>query len=363
MRPGIIAAPKPDFEGFARTVLRQRPPQRVYTVEMFLDAGIKGQLRERLGIANGDSGLPPKIEYIRQDVELLAALGYDLVRVHLPDSEFRMDVRSSADSDFGDFARTSQGYIVHEHGGPVQNMRDIEDYPWPRIDSLDLSPLEWAEKNLPDGMRAFDMSSQFLECANWLMGYETLMMKMYEDEELVDALLERIGATYLAYTRLLCDFDCIAVIWAADDMGFKTQTFVSPDWLREKILPLHKAAAAIAHAKGKLYFLHSCGKVDTLMDDFIEDVRIDAKHSYEDSVTPVTDIYDRFGSRVGVLGGIDVDFLSRASEDDVRRRVREVLARCHPSGGYALGSGNSITEYVSVDNYLAMLDEAWRWNG
>ncbi|MGD0111927.1 MAG: hypothetical protein ABSD48_08670 [Armatimonadota bacterium] len=30
---------------------------------------------------------------------------------------------------------------------------------------------------------------------------------------------------------------------------------------------------------------------------------------------------------------------------------------CQPGGGYCLGTGNSVANYLPVDNYLAMLEE------
>ena len=71
----------------------------------------------------------------------------------------------------------------------------------------------------------------------------------------------------------------------------------------------------------------------------------------------------RWGDRVSLIGGIDMDFLCRASEEQVRRRVRETLDVCQPGGGYCLGTGNSVANYVPVDNYLAMLDEGRRYGG
>ena len=65
--------------------------------------------------------------------------------------------------------------------------------------------------------------------------------------------------------------------------------------------------------------------------------------------------------RIGVVGGVDVDALSRMETCDLRRYVRRILEECAPGGGYALGSGNSVTNYVRVENYLAMLEEGWRW--
>ncbi len=69
----------------------------------------------------------------------------------------------------------------------------------------------------------------------------------------------------------------------------------------------------------------------------------------------------KYGDRVGLIGGIDMDFLCRASEADVRGRTRETLDACHPGGGYCLGSGNSIADYLPLDNYLAMLDEGRKY--
>jgi uroporphyrinogen decarboxylase len=186
---------------------------------------------------------------------------------------------------------------------------------------------------------------------------------MYEEPELVAALLEKVAEVYFAYTRLLCQFEGIGAIWGTDDMGYKTQTLVAPEWLRAHVLPLHKKAAAIAHEHGKLYFLHSCGKIDALTDDLIEDVGIDAKHSFEDAATPVEEFGRRWGARVGVIGGIDVDFLARATGEQVRRRTRATLEALHPGGGYVLGTGNSVTDYVPLENYLAMVDEGRRFGG
>ena len=81
----------------------------------------------------------------------------------------------------------------------------------------------------------------------------------------------------------------------------------------------------------------------------------------EDTIERVTDAKREYGSRCTLLGGIDVDFLCRADEPAIRQRVRRTLDVCMPGGGYCLGSGNSVANYVPVDNYLAMLDEGRRY--
>jgi uroporphyrinogen decarboxylase len=98
------------------------------------------------------------------------------------------------------------------------------------------------------------------------------------------------------------------------------------------------------------------------MPDLIDDVEIDGKHSFEDVIEPVTVAKERYGDRISILGGIDVDFLCRADEDQIRERVRETLETCLPGGGYCLGTGNSVANYIPVENYLVMLDEGRKFS-
>jgi len=57
-------------------------------------------------------------------------------------------------------------------------------------------------------------------------------------------------------------------------------------------------------------------------------------------------------------GGIDMNFLTVASPEEVYARSRAMLERTAGRGNYMLGSGNSIPEFVPVENYLAMIRAA-----
>jgi uroporphyrinogen decarboxylase len=159
----------------------------------------------------------------------------------------------------------------------------------------------------------------------------------------------------------MLQFERVELVWGSDDMGFKTGLLISPADMREFVLPGHKLMAQISHDAGCPYLLHSCGKLEAIMGDLIEEVRIDARHSFEDVIEPVTEAKERYGGRIALLGGVDMDFLCRADEKAVRKRTRETLKRCMPGGGYCLGTGNSVANYIPLDNYLAMLDEGRKW--
>ena len=70
------------------------------------------------------------------------------------------------------------------------------------------------------------------------------------------------------------------------------------------------------------------------------------------------DAYERWGKRIAILGGIDLDFLCRSTPEQITARAQAMLDRAASRGSFALGSGNSIPYYVPDDNYFAMIAPA-----
>jgi uroporphyrinogen decarboxylase len=156
--------------------------------------------------------------------------------------------------------------------------------------------------------------------------------------------------------------DRVVALWMGDDMGFRSGPLISPAHLRRYVFPYQKEIASIAHEQGRPFLLHTCGNLEVVMEDLINEVGIDARHSFEDAIQPVENFSEHYGKRIAVIGGVDVDLLARGSQEQVRARTRQILEACAPSGGYVLGSGNSITNYIQPENFLAMLDEGRRYN-
>jgi uroporphyrinogen decarboxylase len=361
---GIFEKPvHPDVGGLVDNLLRRRVPPRVHNVELFLDPEVKEAVCRRFGLAAGVDPSDP-VGAARRDIAVHSFLGYDMFRVGVArKTVFPVMSLAAADTAGAPATRRAERTWQEEHTGPIQDWKDFEAYPWPKVADLDLSILEWLEKNLPPGMGWYELTAHVYEMLSFLLGYETLCYLMVDDPALVDAVLERVGAFYVEFTRTLADFPRAAVIWGSDDLGFRTGTLVQPAFLREKVIPWHARCAELAHAKAKPYLLHSCGDLDSIMDDLIGTVGIDGKHSFEDVILPVTRAKSLYGDRISLLGGIDMDFLCRSDEKAVRRRVRETLDACMPGGGYCLGTGNTVANYVPLANYLAMLDEGRRYGG
>ena len=194
------------------------------------------------------------------------------------------------------------------------------------------------------------------------MGLESFSYALADQPDLVAAICQRVGELTAAAAAHAVTVDNVGMIFLGDDLGFATGTLISPAVLREHIFPHHRRLVEIGHAAGKLVLLHSCGNLGGVMDEII-DLGFDAKHSFEDKIMRVEEVSRRWGDRIAILGGVDMDLLGRGSEAEVRRRTREILECCAAGGtGYCLGTGNSVANYIPPENYLAMLDEGRRWN-
>jgi len=347
----------PDVEELLDVLWRRARPKRVHYIELFHDAEVIQRIADRY-ILTGDLNKNDPAYALKLNIAVHQFLGFDVF--HLPmagEDFFTLKINLARDTAVQNTNRGGRIWM-EEHKGPIQSWKDFESYPWPEIKNIDLSQLEWMEKNLQRNMGCYKLTAGILETLTWLIGYENFCLMIYDDPALIGAICEKVGTFYVEYTKVLCTFECIPIIWGSDDMGFRTSTLVSADFLRKKILPWHRRCAEIAHNTQRPYLLHSCGKLDEIMLDLIKDVKIDAKHSFEDNILPVIEAFHAYSDQIAILGGIDVDFLCRSDEKSVRQKVKATLEVCmQKKGGYCLGTGNSVANYISLDNYLAMLDE------
>jgi len=351
----------PDWQAFVDCIRRRGTPARVHHYELFLDGEVQTAVAERYGLLAGLDANDPYYGWRRQ-IAIQRFLGYDYVTAGV--DELRMVFNWNAAPDTAGLQRSGGRQYLDEHRGPITSWAELEAYSWPDVSQATTRSLEWLETNLPDDMCVIGGGfGHFCEHLTWLMGYESLCLALYDDRALVQALADRILQQSLAVARLVVQFDRVKLMLGSDDMGFRSGTLIHPDDLRTFVLSGHRAVARIAHAAGRPYLLHSCGNLAAILEDLIEDVKVDAKHSFEDTIEDVRHAKRAYGHRLSLLGGIDVDFLCRATEAQIRQRVRDTLAVCQPGGGYALGTGNSVANYVPLDNYLAMLDEGRRFAG
>ena len=351
-----LPPPEPDIESLL-AVLARKVPRRLPLFEL----GIHDRVMEEIRGAGmvplpGPGGEGDLRGAVADRVDMWRRLGYDYFLVRA-DSLFSLPHHAAAGGD-------GRGWM-DEHRGAIRSLEECERYPWPGEENLSFHTLEAALECLPPGMGLAAFSGGVLEWVTILLGMERFMLGLYDEPELVKEVVDRVGRSIHHTFARFCREERVAFIFLGDDFGYKNATLIHPDQLRELILPWLKRYADQAHAAGKPFVLHSCGCIEAVMPDLVEEVGIDARHSFEDGVTPVEQVCREWGDRVAVLGGVDVDILSRGPRERITERTRQVLGACAPGGGYAAGSGNSIPDYVPAENYDHFLElvEEWRRRG
>ena len=354
-----LANPKPDCGRFIRSLTGQEKTSRPPLIEYLVDDMLRKPIIEMIGRewVNPGADRESQMAYWDNFVAFWQHMGYDFVRLEIG---MGFSTHGLVSKDTAPGSDKMRGW-VDQHHGTITSWEDFEKYPWPKLEDVDFFPMEYVNAHMPEGMGLISCHGGGpYEHLSAIFSYEQFCYALVDQPDLVQAVIDRIGALMEGYYRMLLDLDRLIVVFPGDDMGFKTGTLISPQYLIKYTLPWHQRFAAMAHEKGKPYFLHSCGNLETIMPHLINEVGIDAKHSYEDAIIPVAEMQRRYGDRIAILGGIDVDILTRGTPDEVRKYVRGVIDVCGPRGRYAVGSGNSIPSYIPLENYMTMIDEALR---
>lgn len=343
---------QPDYRRFLSVLTGETRPDRLPFIDLRVDDGV---IERIVGEPFRRGETTAETEAIAADliVRCCLALDWDMAwaRCSVP---FPKRAHTAPDT-AGGGVRAWQD----SHGEGMTTRQAFESYPWPEPGAVQEAHLEALAARIPEGMGLFSTTSGVYENATRLMGVEGFAFCLMDDPELVADVFHAVGERVVAHIDRLASHDAIRACWMGDDLGHKTGLQLSPELLRVYVFPWIAQCAEACHRYGKPFVLHSCGDIYGVLDEII-DLGIDGKHSFEDSILPIEEALARYHGRIALIGGVDVDLLARGDLDAIRRRTRQIIDVCAPTGRWALGSGNSFANYIPVESYLAMLDEGRR---
>lgn len=327
----------PDINNLLR-VLKGEKTDRLPLFELYMDDPVSEYFAGHPVDENDELG------HLKMVIDANYNAGFDYATTRIDEVAFPTAQRKSAAS------------VSMNGGSMITDYESFQAYPWPEVGRCDFSSLEKISGYLPEGMKLAVMGPcGVLENVTAILGYDNLCMMLYDDPELLEAVFARVGQIFVDYYERAASYDTVAFLISNDDWGFNTQTFLPVADMRRLVFPWHKRIAEVAHRHGKPIVLHSCGYMGDVMEDIIEDMKYDAKHSYEDNILSVEESYKRWGSRITVLGGLDLQYLYASTEDEIYERCMKMMEMAEKGGRYALGTGNSMAYYIPVDRYEAIL--------
>lgn len=239
--------------------------------------------------------------------------------------------------------------------GCVKNEETFNQYPWIGPQDAYYKDMDLIGQNLPDGMKVMLCHGPLFNGMMRIMGLETMCMAIFENPGLIKAVAEKIGELAVNIVECALQRDFVGGLWLGDDMAYSTSLMVSPDFMREYIFPYYKRIGDICKRHNKLFVFHSDGLLADVFDDLIA-CGVQAVHPNEPQSVDIVELKKRVGNKAALIGNVDVDLLTRGSKDDVIKATRNLIDNVAPGGGFVLGSGNSIADYIPIENYKAMLD-------
>lgn len=343
----------PDYRNIvmaARNLTPMRIPLYEHAISVKVMERIMG--KEFHDLDNGDRS--DKREFFRNYNNFFRLMGYDTV-------SFECSICA---------VMPGSGALTNRRPGVIKSREDFEKYPWDEIPELYFKTyseyFELLGEQMPPGMKAVGgVGFGLFECVQDLVGYTGLCYMSVDDPGLYEDLFRAIGdIMYKVWGELLKRYgDTFCVCRFGDDLGYKTNTLIPAEDIKTKIIPQYKRIIDLVHSFNKPFLLHSCGMIFNVMEDLINTAGIDAKHSNEDQIAPFSEWVEKYGDRIGNFGGVDTGHLCMKSESEIREMVCEILTYTGKYGGIAVGSGNSIPEYVPDTGYLAMVKTVRKMRG
>jgi len=247
--------------------------------------------------------------------------------------------------------------------------RDVEAYPWPDPQWSDVSHLRQEAASYGGRYAILGGAwSPFWHDLIDLLGMETMYLKMYDEPELVDAVLGKMVDYYAAVSQRIFDAAASAldVFFIGNDFGSQRGPLLSEPMFRRFILPHLRRLVDLGHQYRLKVMLHCCGGFYELIAAMIE-IGLDGLHAVQPSCAgmDLRRLKAEFGGKILFNGAIDSHHvLIKGTPALVRCKTREVLEVMKPGGGYVAGaSHDSILEETPLENVLAMFDAIREFGG
>lgn len=296
-----------------------------------------------------------KVEAFRRVAKVSVQLGYDM----LP---FEGCIVSIVQGGRG---LCGQGEVL------IDSMEALEAYPWDeKLQQYIQNFREYFDalrEALPEGIKAVGgVGSGMFETMQDFVPFQELAFLQVDDPEVYEALWKRIGDLEFSIWQWVLEnyADCYAVCRFGDDLGFRSSTLLQPSEIRKHIIPQYKRIVDLVHSYDKPFLLHSCGKIYDVMEDLIDTVGIDAKHSNEDAIDRFDVWVKKYGDRIGNFGGVEMNIMTLNTPEEVKAYVFDLLERIGTgNGGIAIGTGNQISPYTKPENWIAMCEAVREFRG
>ena len=292
----------------------------------------------------GDPDFASKLGNCFTDLSCSPPDGWCEVEPDIWEDNFGVQWDRSVDKDIG--------VVVNQLVNPL----NLDGYEFPDPDNPGIwEPYPAVTVDKGDAFVIANHGFSLFERAWTLCGMENLLAAMASDPGFANRLLDRILDYNLSIIEHACEYDIDAMMFG-DDWGMQTGVLMGAGMWREYIGPRVRAMYQEVKARGKYVFIHSCGKVDELFPDLIEN-GLDVFNPFQPEVIDVCETKRVFGDRLCFYGGVSTQrTLPYATPEETREEVLRLIEAVGKDGGYFASPAHAIPADGKPENIAAMID-------
>lgn len=332
----------PDFERLRKVFMLEGNPDRVPNVELHVDWQIKEEFLGR------------PIKAIQDDIDFWYQAGYDYIYLRA-NYEFKMVGDGNAEDDHIYAGDMQVSKWVEDETSLINSWEDFENYPWPDPKTIDYSNLITCAKGLYPGMKIISGVGGIFTRVWRIMGFDSFSYALMDQPDLIEAMFRKVGEIQIEVFKNIVEMESIGAMWYGDDLAYKTGTMVHPKHLRKYLFPYIKQMGDLCKEKDLPFVMHSDGNLFSVLPDLL-DAGLNALHPIEPLAMDGIELQKEYGDRLCLLGNIEIgEILTLGTPEIVEAEVKKKIAALAKHGGYAVGSSNTVAQYVKLENFKAMI--------
>ncbi|MFH0990107.1 MAG: uroporphyrinogen decarboxylase family protein [bacterium] len=239
---------------------------------------------------------------------------------------------------------------------------DVQNFDWPEIDA-DSRFEGLAEKTAAYHQKGYAVTGELyltiFETAWLLRGLEQLLMDFYANEDLAHALCENLTTLRIRQAIKFAEDD-VDILRLGDDISSQKGPIMSVDlyrtYLKERTRRIINAAKSVK--PDILIFMHCDGDVTDFIPEYI-DIGIDILNPVQPECNDLQFLGKQYGDKISFWGGVGTQTtMPFGTPDDVRLKVKEVVAQLGSNGGLLLAPTHILEPEVPWENVLAFIEAA-----
>ncbi len=248
---------------------------------------------------------------------------------------------------------------------PLKQMTSVEEinsYPWPDL-AADYRYEEVATRTREYKDRGYAVCGELYQTifeTAWLMrDMQDFMQDLLLNEELAHAICENIMQIRIKQSQNFAKAG-VDILRLGDDMVSQQGLMMSKEtyraFFKSRIKNIVDAAKEVN--PDIIIFMHCCGNVEEIIDDFIE-AGVEVLNPLQPECNDLKMIHSKYKDRLSFWGGIGVQsVLPQGSPEDVKAKVMETTELLGRDGGLLLAPAHILDPAIPWENIEAYISAA-----